>query len=101
CAAVRFARRLTAGAFLTYLVVLAMGPLPDSTYIWATLVFTWYTMLLLPLVASPRALEQWRGWTRKHIGRRSSWLVYAPMLILIGAESALHVDRLARDAHWY
>jgi hypothetical protein len=61
----------------------------------------WYALLLLPLAASPRALESWRHWTQGQVRRRADWCVTATILLLIGGEAALRAHTLALDGGWF
>jgi hypothetical protein len=100
---VRFAywRRLAIGAVLVYLAALAVGPYPYLGAAWLAALGVWQTLLLLPLAASPQALESWRSWTDRHTARRLSWLVVSLVVALVAVEGVLQLCRLAGQGRWF
>ncbi len=93
-------RRLLLGIVLSFLVALAVGPAPFVVLFWLAVVALWQTGLMLPLAASPQTLDDWRRWVQGRTPRRLSWLVYAPLLILVASEAGLRIERLAGETPW-
>jgi hypothetical protein len=96
-----FWRLLLLGAWFAYLAALAIPPVRYVGCAWLAAVCAWQTLLLLPLAASPRALEDWRKWTEGRAARRMTWLVYASILILLAGEAGLRVKRAAGEGQWF
>ncbi|MBI3840300.1 MAG: hypothetical protein HY288_20450 [Planctomycetia bacterium] len=93
-------RLFLAGAFLAYVAALAIGPAEYIGCAWLAAVAAWYTMLLLPLAASPRVLEGWRKWTQGRTPRRLSWLVTVSILLVVFAEAGLQTCKYANPYGW-
>ncbi len=93
-------RQWCAGAFIAYIAVAAMGPSRYLGCAWLAAVAVWYTILLLPLAASPKVMELWRKWAQERARRRLSWLVYVSMLLVVVAEGGLRARAFARQHGW-
>ena len=96
----RFWQSLVVGAFAAYLAALAVGPVPYIGCAWAATIVVWYTLLLLPLAAAPRALEKWRQWSQGRAARRLNWLVCATILLALCGEFGLRMQRIAAQLDW-
>jgi hypothetical protein len=92
-----FWRALSSGAFVAYLAALAVGPREYMACLWVAVVSLWYSVLLLPLAASPSMLETWRRWTQGRAPRSSGWLVFAAMLLLVMGEASQQARRQAAE----
>jgi hypothetical protein len=93
-------RQLLAGAFVAYIAAAAIGPARYLSCAWLAAVAAWYTLLFLPLAASPTVLELWRKWSQERARRRLSWLVYVSMLLVIIIEAGLRTHHVARQHGW-
>ncbi len=95
-----FMRRLLTGSVGAYVTCLAIGPIPYIECAWLTMLVVWYTLLILPLAASPKTIEGWRKWLQGQTARRLNWLVSASVLLVIGAEAGLQIQNLLRHQAW-
>jgi hypothetical protein len=96
----RSCRLFLAGAFFAYLAALAIGPVPSIGCGWLAAVTVWYSLLLVPLAASPRVLEIWRGWMQGRAPRRLGGLVTVAVLLVIAAEAGLQTCKFVKQPGW-
>ena len=95
-----FVRLLVFGSLVGYIACLAIGPIPYIECAWLTTLVVWYTLLIMPLAASPKTIEGWRQWLQGHTPRRLNWLVAASVLLVIGAESGFQIQNMLRRQAW-
>ena len=96
----RFWLRLFSVASILYLAALVIGPRPHLGWVWAAAVAVGYSVLLLPLAASPRILDDWRQWSQNRFRRRLSWLVPATLSLALLAELGLRTSRYLEEQGW-
>jgi hypothetical protein len=95
------ARRMVVGILLAYLAALVVGPLPYVTCAWLAGIALWQSMLMLPLAASNRVLDDWRRISQARMPRRLSWLIVAPLALLVSCELALRAYCLVAERDWF
>jgi hypothetical protein len=95
-----FWRRLSLVAASAYAIALVLGPRPNLGWAWCAAIAAAYSIMLLPLTASPRVLDSWRHWSRSRFGRGLSWLVPAALALAIVAETGLRALRYLDEQSW-
>jgi hypothetical protein len=96
-----FWRTAFVGVVLCYLASLALGPNPGTPYAFAAAVSVWYTLLLLPIAASPEVFATWKRLAQKKIPRRAAGAIFASILMTVVAEVSLRSYTWVTNHDWF
>jgi hypothetical protein len=95
-----FWRTSFVGVVLCYLASLALGPGAGTPYAFAAAVCAWYTLMLLPIAASPQVLEDWKRISEKGIPRQTGSIVVGGLLLMVATEVALRAYGWVDEQGW-
>ena len=83
------------GVVGSYLVALAIGPRPGVSWMFLAGTALWSVLILLPLVAEPQSLAEWRKLVNGRRPRRAGLIAYAMLVAVVSLEVALRLASLS------